>query len=250
MTCYPSQSALLEPVAWMPSPLLRAEELMLEYGLTQERLGWHQPHDRSAAVATALMDLFRVTGCREVFDALVAVARPHLESRVRSRLRLLGPLLDPQEILQDALVNVYRYPDRFLASRPGAFAAWSSTIIDNVIRRALRKRGRQLAVPVEQELLVQQCDPNARGPDEVAEEREQAAVSAKAFCLLLLSYLSAYMQLSDRERAVLHMVEVMGLRYADVALRLAVRPEALKMVVFRARRRLFDRMAGMLCQCE
>jgi len=45
---------------------------------------------------------------------------------------------------------------------------------------------------------------------------------------------------------VLQMVEVRRMRYAELAAVLGIRPEALKMVVFRARKRLYERMAGWL----
>jgi DNA-directed RNA polymerase specialized sigma24 family protein len=59
-------------------------------------------------------------------------------------------------------------------------------------------------------------------------------------------YLGAYEHLSDRERFVLHMVEVRGLRYAELAKTVGIRPEALKMVVFRARRRIAQRIEQQL----
>nr|HET7859075.1 hypothetical protein [Caldimonas sp.] len=52
--------------------------------------------------------------------------------------------------------------------------------------------------------------------------------------------------LSERERFVLQMVEVRCMRYAALAAVLAIRPEALKMIVFRARKRIFDRTAQLL----
>ena len=50
----------------------------------------------------------------------------------------------------------------------------------------------------------------------------------------------------DTEREVLEMVELQGLRYAEIAQRAHKRPEAIKMVVFRARRRIHERIAAWL----
>ena len=75
-----------------------------------------QPGDRrrlADATATSLMDLYRCTGSPEVFEALVRLTTPELERRVHARVRYLGNRIDPQEILQDTFVNIYRYPDRF-----------------------------------------------------------------------------------------------------------------------------------------
>mgnify|MGYP000337793664 CR=1 FL=1 len=51
---------------------------------------------------------------------------------------------------------------------------------------------------------------------------------------------------SDRERFVLQMVEVRQTRYAELATVLGIRAEAIKMVVFRARKRIFDRIGQQL----
>ena len=67
------------------------------------------------------MDVYRTSRDQQVFEALVAWTAPQLRTRIRARLRTLGCALDPSEVWQDTIVNVYRYPDRFLASRPGAF---------------------------------------------------------------------------------------------------------------------------------
>jgi RNA polymerase sigma factor (sigma-70 family) len=200
-----------------------------------------------AVLATALMDLFRCTGDPDVFECLAQWAAPQLLLRIRSRLRSLGVYHDPLEMLQDALVNIYRYPDRFLASRPGAFVAWSSTIVDNVIRRHLRlQRRRPEAGAHAAEALSDHPDRMVREPSQLAQDREECAAAMEAFSLLLQFYLAAFSMLSDRERFVLEMVEVRRMRYAELAKVLALRPEALKMVVFRARRRIADRIDGLM----
>ena len=82
------------------------------------------------------------------------------------------------------------------------------------------------------------ADAGAADPISQASDREQLLDLQKAFTLLMLCYARAFQQLRRRERYVLHRVEVDGARYATVAGEIGVRPEALKMVVFRARRRL------------
>lgn len=251
MTCSPLQMTV-PPDATAARGRLRAsaEALLERFGGSIDAIPGAAGGDeavQSAAIATALMDLFRRTGDAEVFDCLVQWATPQLFARVRSRLRSLGAQYDPHEVLQDAIVNIYRYPDRFDASRPGAFAAWSSTIVDNAIRRQLRRRNSGPAVRTSPtEILSQQADVHAREPDLQAQDREESLATASAFQMLLLCYLAAYESLSERERFVLQMVEVGAMRYAELAAVLAIRPEALKMVVFRARKRIFDRIGQML----
>ena len=199
------------------------------------------------AVSTRLMDLFRRTGAEEVFDCLVRLSTPRLTQRVRAKIRFLGASMDPQEILQDVIINIYRYPDRFDARRPGAFRAWSSTIVDNTIRRHLRKGRVGLDVMLRPaEILAQEPDRSQLDPGVHAMQSEACHYVLEAYRLFLLFYLEAFQKLSERERFVLQMVEVRRMRYAPLAAILGIRPEALKMVVFRARKRIAERVSAMM----
>lgn len=201
------------------------------------------------ATATALMDQYRRTRSREVFDALVELTRDQLLARVCSRSRFLEPAVDPLELLQDVVINIYRYPDRFDASRPGAFRAWSTTIVDNSVRRYLRKARSGPDVRLKPiEILAQEPDQLRLGPSDQAILTEQCDEASRTFALFLAMYLQAYHGLSERERFVLHMVEVRGLRYAELAKIVGIRPEALKMVVFRARRRIAKQIGDRLAR--
>lgn len=83
----------------------------------------------------------------------------------------------------------------------------------------------------------------SRAPVEQAARDESSLEARRAFGMLLCCYHAAFQELNERERFVLQMVEVHGRRYASSARELEVRPEALKMVVFRARRRIQDRLS-------
>src|SRR5688572_12101153 len=96
------------------------------------------------------------------------------------------------------------------------------------------------------ELLQERADAGQREPSLVAQDHEECSATAHAFALLLHCYLAAFRTLTDREQFVLQMVEVRAMRYAELATVLAVRPEALKMIVFRARKRMFERTAAVL----
>jgi len=197
------------------------------------------------ALATALMDMFRRTRSREAFDTLVELTRDQLLARVRTRVRFLGPCVDPHELLQDAYINIYSYPDKFDARRPGAFRAWSTTIVDNSVRRYLRKARTGPDVRLKPvEILAQEADEAERGPDRMAIRGEEYRRNCRVFQLFLALYLQAFRDLSEREQFVLQMVEVKGLRYAQLSEVVGIRAEALKMVVFRARRRIVKRVEG------
>jgi len=235
------------PAAVSDRDEVRADELLSAHGVRWRRWAQETGAAPREVLATLLMDLYRQTKSSEVFEALVRLTRAALLQRVRVRTRYQGDRIDGGELLQEALINIYRYPDRFDASRPGAFRAWSSTIVDNAVRRHLRRPLSSLDVnlwPIE--ILAQEPDRRATEPGFQAMQAEATERCATAFRVFLCSYLHAYQQLSSRERFVLQMVEVRGLRYAQLAEVLEMRPEALKMVVFRARRRIFERMSADL----
>lgn len=253
MTCTPSQTARPQAISDERERIRhRAESLLANHSMgvgVATRIAPDTATD--AGLSTALMDLFRRTAAAEVFECLARWVAPQLYLRIRSRLRTLGAQYDPHEILQDTLVNIYRYPDRFLPSRPGAFAAWSSTIVDNTIRRQLRRGRRTADVTISSpDLLQQYADHGAREPSLQAQDHEECKCTLSAYSLLLHCYLVAFGTLSERERFVLQMVEVRQMRYQELANVIGTRAEALKMVVFRARKRVYDRVAGMLAVCS
>jgi RNA polymerase sigma factor (sigma-70 family) len=207
----------------------------------------HWPEEQTDSAATALMDHFRRTGSQESFGELFRLTASVLMRRVRRRARFAGDRLDPHELLQDTFVNIFRYPDKFDPSRPAAFRAWATTIVDNTVRRHLRRARTGVEMVLQPvEVLSQEADGHARAPETNAIDCESQALIADAYLVFLTAYLNAYQQLSERERFALQMVEVKGLRYVEVGELLAIRPEAVKMVVFRARRRVFERMTKLL----
>jgi RNA polymerase sigma factor (sigma-70 family) len=250
MSCNPPQLAeASEPDVARERVRVRALDVLRQIGAPLIASGEADPALRDAGLATSLMDAFRRTGNRDAFECLAQWAGPQLHARIRSRLRGLGTVLDANEVLQDTLVNVYRYPDRFLASRPGAFAAWSTTIVDNAIRRHLRRQRQGIEITLRApEMLQEHADGAMREPSAVAQDREECSATAHAFGLVLQCYLAAFRALREREQFVLQMVEVRGLRYAELGALLGIRPEAVKMIVFRARKRVFDRTAALLGQ--
>lgn len=240
----------IEP--WVASSHERALSAAADL-LARHRIAFPEPARRRGGAAadlvdrtaTALMDLYRRTRSQRAFDLLVGLTRDRLLARARCRARMLGRGGDPEELLQDALVNMFRYPDRFDARRPGAFRAWSSAIIDNAVRRRLRRPRRPVVQLRSFDALER--EPYRRvGPAAQAANAEACREAARAWAWFLRLYLAAYHRLNERERLVLHLVEVCGRRYAEVAADMGMRPEAIKMVVFRARRRIFARIAAWL----
>lgn len=195
------------------------------------------------AVSTALMDAFRKTSGRGVFGLLYELNAGHLLVQVAGRLRRYGSKADPGDVLQEVFFNVYRYPHRFDASRDDAFRVWSAMIVRNTVLKHMRSRatgGGRMEIGFE-DLSDQPVDGGATPLGGVL-EGEANAQAARAYVTYLQLYIEFYSMLSDRERRALHLVEVDGISYREAAADLGIKLENLKMVIFRARRKIHRAM--------
>jgi len=200
-----------------------------------------------ARLETALMALFRDERDEATFAALYEFAERDLASWIELLLAGSGrarAALDPAELVQDTLVNVYRYASGFRDDHPRSFRVWTHTIATNLLRRscARRERGSWQDLP---EGAGEPRDLRA-GPTEelVAGEDQRSALAA--WMIVLVHYAEAYEQLSTRDREALDLIEVQGLSYASACKRLRVGLSNMKMILFRARRRIRARIAERL----
>jgi DNA-directed RNA polymerase specialized sigma24 family protein len=73
-------------------------------------------------------------------------------------------------------------------------------------------------------------------------EHEGEGEVARAYLITLQMYLEAFNELSEREQQALELVEVENLCYRDASAALRMKVENLKMVIFRARRKMYRHM--------
>lgn len=191
-------------------------------------------------LATALMALYRDTRSQVVFEALYEIARPSVKAWISSLLRRYRSRLDPAELLQDTFINVYRYPTAFRDERDASFRVWVRTIAGNRLRRALAPQ-RGLFLQEFPEGAMDLGDLRAC-PARLAETDEQSALLHSAWRLFLWHYARASEHLSARDRRALELVEVQGMPYKEAGTVLEVGRSNMKMIVFRARKRLARRM--------
>ena len=71
------------------------------------------------------------------------------------------------------------------------------------------------------------------------EDDENRGECGIRWLLILGNYLTAYRRLNDRERRALQLVEVENIRYREASERLDIKLENLKMVICRARKKIF-----------
>lgn len=196
-------------------------------------------------IETELMALFRDTRGEAEFQALYDYAGPELLSWITSLPRAPGRCADPVETFQDTCVNVYRYARSFRSDEAKSFRVWSRTIARNLHRRSQRRWAR-FSLQALPEGLQEPVD-DGDTPLQTTVLREDAGTLSRAWALLLLQYLAAWRTLSERDRLALELVEAQGLSYAEAGRRLRVGPSNMKMIMFRARKRLCATLWRTLC---
>jgi RNA polymerase sigma-70 factor (ECF subfamily) len=194
------------------------------------------------ALSTRLMEVFRLKASRGSFGLLYELNSQHLLGQVSSCLRRYGNKADPRDVLQEVFFNVYRYPHRFNCEREDAFRVWSAMIVRNTVLKHLRSqaRGGRMEVPFED--LSDQPELRPTSPVRGVIERESARECGRVYLTYLHLYLQFYSMLSARERRAIHLVEVEECSYREAAERLGIKLENLKMVIFRARRKIHRSM--------
>lgn len=189
-------------------------------------------------LSTELMDLFRRTHSKGAFGLLYELNRTHLLGQVVQRVRRYQSRFDPNDLLQEVFFNIYRYPRRFDSSRPDAFRIWTTTIVRNTVLKQMRSLSRSGRAEVPFEDLSEQPEGDQPTPLGGAIEKESEDRCMRVYLVYLHLYLEFYKQLSEREQKALRLVEVEGASYRDAADELGIKIENLKMVIFRARKKI------------
>jgi len=184
---------------------------------------------------------FRDSGAEPIFATLYAESRAGILVWIVGRMAACGMQGDPAELLQDTFVSIYRYSASFRDVKGHTFRGWARTIAANAVRRARSRRGSHLSYQALPCGALEPDDPRL-GPHDVLVRGEQCDSLARAWLLVLLHYAAAAQRLSSRDREALHMVEVEGRSYADVARHMRVRLSNTKMIIFRARKRIRSHM--------
>ena len=186
---------------------------------------------------TALMVRFRERRGPAEFQALYEGTRRGLLAWISGQVRVRGIPEDPVDLLQDTFVNIFRYPTAFRDERGSSFRVWSRRITTNVCRRAaLRSPGRRL--PGEDPGPPPEPADLRAGPGESLVSAEESSSLARAWMILLALYAESARRLQPRERTALELVEVEERTYVEAARILGVGSSNMKMIVFRARKRI------------
>ena len=213
-------------------------------GLGQARklLLTHEYDESRDFVNTRLMDAFKNTGDSSAFSLLYELNSHGFLCAIQNRIRAYRGLLEACDVLQEVFFNIYRYPHRFDGEKPEAFRHWTNTIIRNTVLKHLRQSGRPVRFEYLGEELAERPDDRSDNPLRETMEHEGEGEVARAYLITLQMYLEAFNDLSNREQAALELVEVENLCYREAAASIGTKVENLKMVIFRARRKMYRHM--------
>lgn len=196
---------------------------------------------------TELLSVFAGSGDRRVFDQLANFADAFLVRRAHVEIAKRRAGLDASEVVQEALLNIYRYAKSFRPTVPHAFATWASRIVANVVLRLMRPRRTARPVSIDDVEGWELPSPPEHDPVRRLGDDEDRVALRRHFGLWLRIYYEAFLGLTQLQQSILHRVEILGQSYAEIAREMGMRVEAVKMVVYRGRKKLqidMQRYAG------
>jgi RNA polymerase sigma-70 factor (ECF subfamily) len=170
-------------------------------------------------------------GHREAFDALVA---NHHRGIYNVIYRILGNAEDASDLTQETFLRAYTRLETFQLGRP--FAAWVRRIATNLCIDHLRRRGTpDVSLDERLEFGAQHADatPGA-SPEEALEMLEDSR-----------RVLAAVQELPERQRAVLVLRYIEGLKIDEISRTLKLPTGTVKTMLFRGRRAVRE-MVGEL----
>src|ERR1700685_2995928 len=91
---------------------------------------------------------------REKVQELHSIVSSRLPSFYRSAHRLLGNSADAEDAVQDALLAAYKHLHQFRGQ--SQMSTWLTTIVCNCARMQLRKRPRQIHMPLDEQIGEEQ----------------------------------------------------------------------------------------------
>ena len=197
---------------------------------------------RRDLISTRLMEVFRLHQSAAAFGCLYELNAAHLYQQVAARLRRYRCRADALDVLQEVFFNIYRYPHRFNCERDDAFRVWTATIVRNTVLKHLRSLTHGGHGEVALDELSEPKDVGGAEPLGDVIEDESHLECTRVYLNYLYLYLRFYQMLSEREQRAIQMVEVSGFSYRAAAQELGIKLENLKMVIFRARRKIHRSM--------
>lgn len=176
-----------------------------------------------------------LAGHRDAFDALVA---RHYRAIYNMVYRMLGNSEDAADLTQEAFVRIYTRLDTFQLDR--SFLAWARAVASNLCIDDLRRRG---TPPVSLDEHLESGQQHADlGPGVSPEDQLEMAEDSRRV-------LAAVQQLPEKQRAVLVLRHIEGLKLEEIAETLRMPLGTVKTMLFRGReavRKMVGDLSGEL----
>jgi RNA polymerase sigma-70 factor (ECF subfamily) len=171
-------------------------------------------------------------GRQEETRQLTNVIAAHQPSLTRIALRLVGNAADAEDAVQDAFLSAYTHLDQFKGQ--AQMSTWLTTIVINAARMKVRRRPRQVHIPLDQENREQ----GHRPLSEMLSDRRPSPEELCRTGELAERLTQVSTQLSPTLRGAFQLREVDGLSIRETAQALGIPHGTVKARVARARRKL------------
>jgi RNA polymerase sigma-70 factor (ECF subfamily) len=157
---------------------------------------------------------------------LQAVLSLRLPSFYRCALRLLGNAADAEDVVQEALLAAYKHIDQFRGQ--SQMSTWLTTIVSNCARMQLRKRPRQIHMPLDEQIgevrkysvSERLADPRP-SPEDACRNSELTAHLRKCTALLSPSLRRTFQLRVVDGLSIFETAKVLGLPHGTVKAQLA-----------------------------
>ena len=165
---------------------------------------------------------YRQSAAREL-QRVLSLSSPPL---YRSALRLLGNRADAEDAVQEALLAAYKHLHQFRGQ--SQLSTWLTTIVSNCARMQLRRRPRQIHMPLDEQIGVdERCFISERlmdsrpGPEDDCRNSELAAQLRKYTALLSPSLRRTFQLRVLDGLSTLETAQVLGLPHGTIKAQLA-----------------------------
>jgi RNA polymerase sigma-70 factor (ECF subfamily) len=173
-----------------------------------------------------------VYGRQEEIRQLANVIAAHQPSLTRIALRLVGNAADAEDAVQDAFLSAYTHLDQFRGQ--AQMSTWLTTIVINAARMKVRRRLRQVHIPLDQEDREQ----GHRPLWEMLSDRRPSPEELCRNCEFAERLAQVSAQLSPTLRGTFQLRGVDGLSIRETAQALGIPNGTVKARVARARKKL------------
>lgn len=155
-----------------------------------------------------------IAGDGGAYQRFLQAVTPFLRAMARKRCESFGaPASEAEDVVQEVLLAIHLKRGTWDPARP--LGPWLSTIVRNKMIDTMRRRGRQVAVPIEDVIETLEADEQADDLDHLDVERLLA-------------------RLRDPQRDIVQSISVRGTSIRDTASRLNMSEGAVRVALHRA----------------